>query len=317
MDFAAPASEDLPEPDAIIVKADEVDEAGADISTISPTSTSSETDFTTRIENRRAADAQPTGSPKILANALPSPPRPLPRPILRREGSVPQPPKQPPPPAPSKQDDGPEKPTDSLSLQQLKKLVGELPKLEPTAYAYAYEETRSLEEEIGEWFAYTDEERAGLLGSREIFEERWHDWITEGVDDDDGDESSPGWKDAEQEDRDAFVDRLSQDLRSESTQERVRGSGCLSYIALGIWGDNDTVVANGGGHHAPLDDESQEDQVQQKPSSQLKWMFSGTKLLSKKTVVQGLVDCLEQLWKSELSVSHGFLQWSLLWNLSC
>ncbi len=39
--------------EAIIVKADEVDEAGADISTISPEN-ASESEFTDRIETRRA-----------------------------------------------------------------------------------------------------------------------------------------------------------------------------------------------------------------------------------------------------------------------
>lgn len=109
---------------AIIVKADEVDESGADISTISPTD-NTPSEFEARIETRRAQDAQVGGTPRVLANAVASPAKPSTRPILRRERSAPPPPQQPPPPAPSQQRDAGA--TDSLSLQQLRRLVTDLP----------------------------------------------------------------------------------------------------------------------------------------------------------------------------------------------
>jgi len=53
--------------EAIIVKADEVDESGADISTISPSDAAeSESEFNARIESRRAQDAQPRSWPMLF-----------------------------------------------------------------------------------------------------------------------------------------------------------------------------------------------------------------------------------------------------------
>lgn len=58
-----------------------------------------------------------------------------PRPQLRREGSTPAPP---PPQMLVAEGDGP---ADSLSLAQLKKLVNDMPKIEPAVYAFKYEST--------------------------------------------------------------------------------------------------------------------------------------------------------------------------------
>lgn len=49
----------------------------------------------------------------------------------------------------------------------------DLPKLEATAYAYDYSETRSLPEELEEWFSYTEEERYILLRAKQTFDEKW------------------------------------------------------------------------------------------------------------------------------------------------
>ncbi|KAG8531971.1 uncharacterized protein KY384_003607 [Bacidia gigantensis] len=296
MDFSAPASEDLAEPDAIIVRADEVDEAGADISTISPTETSSESDFNARIENRRAQDAQPTGSPKILANAVPSPTRPLPRPILRREGSVPLPPKQPPPPAPNRQDPD-EKPADSLSLQQLKKLMGDLPKLEPAAYAYEYEETRGLEEEVQEWFIYTEEERLILLKEKEVFEDRWHEWV---ADDFEIEQANPSWIDVGDSERMQFVKIVVEDLESDDVASRVKSLGCLSYIALGAWDETKRVQLVNPPRRVSQNNEDSATVPRPTSEIQMDWIFQGTAMLSQQDIIQRLISSLEALWHSEL-----------------
>lgn len=299
MDFPTRASEDTPDPDAIIVKADEVDEAGADISAISPSNTSSESDFNARIENRRAADAQATGSPKILANAIPSPTRPISRPILRREGSAPAPPTQPPPPAPPRADA--EKPTDSLSLQQLKKLVGELPKLEPAAYAYQYAETRSFAEELQEWFVYNEEERLMLLRAREDFEEKWTEMLAAGVS---SNEEEISWIDAQEHDREAFLEEALRLLKEEEIGERVKGLESLSYICLGTWGEtvgldrlDDT---NGEDTLAQAEDENR--QLGSSPCH-IEWIKKGVHFLIGCRALGLVKSILRNLWESEQSVS--------------
>ena len=313
MDFIAPdPKEEALDTDAIIVKADEVDEAGADISAISPTN-ASESEFNERIENRRQHDAQ-TSSPKLLANAVPSPPRVSVRPLLKREGSAPSPPKQPPPPAPSKEiADLDSRPPDSLSLQQLKKLVGDLHKVEPTAYAYEYSETGSFVEEIQEWFVYNEEERLMLLQSREDFEQRWIDFSSnlskEGC-------NTQCWVEASNEDRKAFTDSVLRDLECQEDDDiagRVKDLECLSYIGLGAWGDTAglPVEIDRG---AASDPKWQGGDIHERsdPQSQVSWMKSGALLLCQVGAINAIVKICKKLWDSEQSVSRLLLWLSSL-----
>ena len=299
MDFSAPATEDTSNTDAIIVKADEIDESGADISTISPTNTSSESDFNARIESRRAQDAQSAGSPKVLANAVPSPPRSNARPILKRESSAPAPPQQAPRPPPPRQEEG--NATDSLSLHQLKRLVGDLPKVEPTAYAYEYEETRSFPEELQEWFQYTEEERFILLKSKEDFGDRWAKKVDVESD------SQPlqlSWIDASYEQRKCFVEDVAQDLENDKAETRVDDLGCLAYVALGAW--YETAGREGGVEESKIPQSTTKwmESLNSKPRLQLKWVFEGTQMLCNHGIVQRLIHLLKDFWDREQSVSR-------------
>lgn len=270
--------------DAIIVKADEVDEAGADISTIS-LADSSPADFDERIESRRAQDAQTKGNPKTLANAVTSSPKRLHRPILRRDGSGIRSPL-----APLPQRDEPGNPTDRLSLTQLKRLITDLPKLERTAYAYEYEDTRALPEELEEWFQYTEEETYTLLRAKLTFEEQWERTQSISVD-------SPqpvlDWKDAELVVQQKFVAHKLQDLESRDISIRIKSLECMSYIALGAWGETagcDSEVK-----------ESQEGDRGIKPSDsdyrkstmQIAWISRGAQLLCGGNAVRSLLHVLE------------------------
>lgn len=285
------------EGDAIIVKADEVDESGADISTISPTD-APESEFTERIESRRAHDAQ--SSPKILANAVPSPPRAANRPILRREGSAPPPPQQAPPPAPPQRQEEPRNPTDSLSLQELKKLVTDLPKLEPVAYAYEYSETRSFPEELEEWFSYTEEERYMLLRAKQTFDEKWEQAQAEQPVSSD---KALQWQDVSGEDRESFMIGAIQALQNPEISSRVKSLECLTYVALGVWGDTAGIEREEQASDLTAADKKWLDSSNTKPKLQLKWIVNGTRMLCDLGAVQKLLDVLMKLWESEQSVS--------------
>ena len=291
------------EDDTIIVKADEVDESGVDISTISPASSSeSESSLNARIESRRAYDAQPRphGSPKILANAVPSPPRANVRPILRREGSAPAPPQQPPPPAPPQAQEETSNSTDSLSLFQLRRLVTDLPKLEPTAYAYDYSETRSFPEELEEWFSYTEEEKYMLLRAKQTFEEKWEQARAE--------RPNPSgktleWTGAEDEDRESFIIGAINALEKSEITSRVKSLECISYVALGVWGDT-AGVDSADVKVAMLDDDIKWlDAQSTKAKLQLQWIVNGARMLCEHGAVQKLLNVLINLWQSEQSVS--------------
>ena len=282
---------------AIIVKADEVDESGADISTISPTD-ATESEFSERIESRRAQDAQAGGSPKLLANAVASPPRPLTRPTLRRDVSAPLPPQQPPPPAPPQQRDEAGNPTDSLSLQQLRRLVTDLPKLEPTAYAYEYSDTRGFPEELEEWFQYTEEERYMLLRSKQTFEDKWEQAQATRIA---PSEKALQWTDVEMEDRENFLVGALEALTSSDLSTRIKSLECISYVLLGVWGDTAGIEVE--------DDDSKKDVFNIKDStrysksrSQLRWMVHGAELLCRVSALQKLFDVLVRLCDDEKSV---------------
>ena len=298
MDFVRSPSVDE-DNEAIIVKADEVDEAGADISTISPTD-ASESEFNARIETRRAQDSQSSGSPKILANTIPSPSKTATRPILRREGSTPAPPQQPPPPAPPQSQEDSTNATDSLSLQQLKRLVNDLPKLEPTAYAYQYSETRSFPEELEEWFSYTEEERYMLLRAKQTFEDKWEQAQAGRPD---SSNQTLEWTDVEQEDRESFIVGAIEALESPEISSRAQSLECISYVALGSWGDTAGVVKHDEDISLTEEDTKWIASRNTKPKTQLSWIWTGTVMLCKCGVLEKLLKILQTLSRSEQSVS--------------
>ena len=295
MEYTVPVAEaEGSDSNAIIVKADEVDEAGADISTISPTD-ATDSEFNDRIESRRAQDAKSGGSPKILANSIPSPQRPLTRPAIRRDGSAPLPPQQPPPPAPPQQRDETGNSTDSLSLQQLRRLVTDLPKLEPTAYAYEYTDTREFPEELEEWFQYTEEERYMLLRAKQTFDDRWEQAQATRIA---PSETALQWTDVEVADRENFLVGALQALASPEPSTRVKSLECISYIATGVWGDTAGLeVEDEGSEKDGFNMKS--DSRYSKSKHQLRWLENGVELLCRNGALQKLFDVLTRSCDNE------------------
>ena len=298
MEYTAPQV-DSEETEPIIVKADEVDEAGADISIISPICDASESEFNARIESRRAQDALPSGSPKQLANAVDSPPKASSRPILRREGSTPAPPKQLPPRPPPPAQEEPSNGTDSLSLGQLKKLVTDLPKLEPTAYAYKYSETRSFPEELQEWFPYRTLPYGLYLVTRakESFEGQWGDQWTDCPD------KEVDWTVSDEVEKEKFFHWALNALDDPDLGIRVYGIECLSYIALGVWGETAGADLEGDGPTLLPEDKDWLDSQTTKPQAQLQWIVRGAEMLCRYGVIKKLLDMLTNLIDNVQSVS--------------
>ncbi|KAL8836442.1 MAG: hypothetical protein Q9170_002930 [Blastenia crenularia] len=218
-----------PAPPPLIVKADELDPTGTDVSTPVP---GVSTPITPALQ-------PPAHSPQSLSGQpLSTSPRAVAvRPILRREGSTSAPPSQPPPPTPQQREPSEPQATDSLSLQQLRQLVGNLPKLEPQAYAYEHADTRSFAEEVEEWFPYSEEERYMLLRGKDAFEAQWEQRQNEAK-----------WVDVGEEDRRRFVQGIIE--RAENQEEEVEVVECLAYIAMGCWGETAGLEDDKTGDHA-------------------------------------------------------------------
>lgn len=238
-----------------IVKADEVDDSGADISTISIEDVPNEEEFHARIELRRAHDAVSDGDEKVLANAVQTPlSQPSPRrQILVRDATTTAPPvldteatldeiqlladqddavDQ----EHSTSDSGSptsttdttgtsdnaefsnEAPTDSLSLGQLRKLVGEWPRTEEATYQYNYTEAGSFMEEIQEWFEYAESDYALLNNSRDDFESQWQQFAKN---------TDLSWRAASPQQQYNFVRSL--------TDNPETYVSVLSHLLLGCW----------------------------------------------------------------------------------
>ncbi|KAL8992042.1 MAG: hypothetical protein Q9169_007418 [Polycauliona sp. 2 TL-2023] len=211
-----------PPPPPLIIKADELDAIGTDVTT--PVS-----DISTPITPALQAPQFPSAQSPSNQNLTTSPKPVQVRPILRREGSTRPPPSEAPPPAlsqPQQQgEDVTQLPTDSLSLQQLRRLVTEFPKLEPQAYAYDHTDTRSFAEEVEEWFPYSEEEKYLLLRGKETFEAQWQKRkITDGAKRNDVNDYT----------RKQFVHDIKKGMTKGNEVEVVE---CLAYLALGCWGD--------------------------------------------------------------------------------
>jgi hypothetical protein len=156
------------------------------------------------------------------------------RPLLRREGSAP-PPSQPPPPAPAlpEMNELSGNPTDSLSLMQLRRLVTEMPRVEPTPYAFTYQDAATLPEELEEWFAYGNEEKANILRAQSSFDAEWRAYNDRAFIGDD--DESLDWATTPLEKRREYMAKLVSDLEEKDLAKRLRPLEALVYLCLGCW----------------------------------------------------------------------------------
>ncbi|KAL2415361.1 hypothetical protein ABEF91_005095 [Exophiala dermatitidis] len=253
-----------PQPQQLFVRADEVD-SGTSI--LSPSNE-------VPLSALSPSDAGPPG---------PRPKAP-PRPLLRREGSAPPPPppSQPPPaPPPHTSTD----PTDSLSLPQLRQLVGQFPKTEQRAYAFQYRDTDSFESEIDEWFHYTEleQDREYLLASLEAFEQKWKHFCQS--------EQLPEevtWIDVNDDQRVQFISDLVQDLQHGDYLARVEALSCLYFVLTGAWTTTSGLVDEEAAREDGGHPQTENDRVN---ASQIQWMHKGADIVQKSSIIPHLYSC--------------------------
>ncbi|KAI9698031.1 MAG: Factor arrest protein 11 [Candelina mexicana] len=276
----------------IFVKADEIDETGADITISESVKDANISDFA---ENQsidvpvtfpKSKDEVGVPTP-VTRTVVPT------RPQLRRETSTPAPPQQPPPPPAAQSEPDLSHANDSLSLMQLKKLVVDMPKGEATAYAFTYEDTASFAEELEEWFTYSDEEREDLLHARQTFEKAWETYISRHAPRD-----TPGqsWIEVDPTLRRKFVVHEVAGLEHPDVKRRGASLEALLYIGLGLWyetggaGDNENQEVTGS------DEKTAEsrpgDSKHSGTEQQLKWMRIGAEAIYDGMGVQAVFDVM-------------------------
>ncbi|OBT92702.1 Factor arrest protein 11 [Pseudogymnoascus verrucosus] len=144
------------------------------------------------------------------------------RPQIQRDQVAPPPPHQPPPP-PAPQQVG--HPDDSLSLLQLKRIVSDFPRVEPTSYAFTYADTASFEEEIDEWFGYANTESLRVNRARVCWGGRWKQ------------SSKKLWMEEERSVKSEFVRKECEGLKGEAGGRR-KSLQRIMHILLGVWDES-------------------------------------------------------------------------------
>jgi hypothetical protein len=282
MDISAAANDsNLSEQEHHIVKADEVDQTGTDISPVSDDQLMEEVAEGLRQEQASSAIAE-----AIAASSQPE--TTTKRPELRRDGSAPPPPLQPPPPAPVQQNA--DRPTDSsLSLAQLRRLVQEMPKVEQPAYAFEYADAQPFPDELEEWFQYNEFDRVMLMGMKATFERQWYAFCQQNA-------SGTGvqsWVDVSDDLRQSFMMRSLDNLQNMDVSVRLEALENICYAVTGVWGLTGGRVAPD--YPADMDPRSAAETPESK-SLQIAWIEKNVTLLQQCSGIPVLILRLSQLF---------------------
>lgn len=274
--------------DAIIVRADEVDQTGTDISTVSPT----DQRLQAEIQDGRSIESTKEAPAMIPRQSM----RPPTKPELRRDGSTPPAPVQPPPPTPPQQQLS-DNPTDSLSLMQLKKLVAELPKVEERAYAFEYADAQPFPEELDEWFQYSEQDRMMLLNAKEMFDQKWKSFCDGQTD---LPTEEPSWLEVNDDLRKIFLNGILSDLQNGNLLTRVEAVEVISYVTTGTWSSTAGLDVRNEAHED--EEETGESTSDFKfKTLQIKWIEQNVLLLQRCSGVQALYEYLRRIFdKDEL-----------------
>lgn len=264
MDDTSVTADAAMQEDHHFVKADEVDQTGTDISPVPDDQLMEE--VAEGLRQEQVSQNTPSGPNEIPAQA--KPPR---RPELRRETSAPPPPMQPPPPTPGQQDA--DRPSDSLNLAQLRRLVQEMPRVEQPAYAFEYADSQPFVEEIEEWFQYNEFDRVMLVGMKSSFEHQWHVFCENEYS---TSQPLPCWTETSDDVRKSFMEQTLQGLGDGELYARIEALEAICYVLTGVWG----ITAGRAVPEYPEDLPPRT--VEQTPKSkslQIRWIESSVSLL--------------------------------------
>lgn len=106
---------------------------------------------------------------------------------------------------------------------QLKKIVTEFPKIDPTSYTFVYADTASFEEEIDEWFSYNEAEFKRLNRAKDTFGRRWKKF------------SEKSWLETDREQRLSFLKKEIDGLHATDLRRRCKSLQTMLHFVLGVW----------------------------------------------------------------------------------
>jgi hypothetical protein len=106
---------------------------------------------------------------------------------------------------------------------QLRRIVTEFPKIDPTSYAFTYNDTATFEEEVDEWFSYNEAEFKRLNRAKDTFYRRWKKF------------AGKPWLEADKEQQEVFVKQEVDELRDIDLRRRCKGLQTILHVVLGVW----------------------------------------------------------------------------------
>jgi hypothetical protein len=273
----------------VIVKADEIDQVGSDLSFVSDDQLVGE-----------VVDGLPLGATPAVGEAAsntsgPGNVRITGRPELRRDAAAPPPPLQPPPPAPGQQ--GFEMAPDSLSLAQLKRIVQDIPKVEQQVYAFEYADCQPFPEELDEWFQYSEPERMMLLGSQVSFDQHWQEFCEQ-----QSSGTEPSWLDASHEVRALFMEHMLDGLQVSDMFSRIEALEAICYTISGVWG------ITGGKFVQDYPEDPTAEEAAETPRSkslQIKWIVDNVLLVHECGGIPKLFEYMRDVYDKERFVNRG------------
>jgi DNA replication initiation complex subunit (GINS family) len=173
---------------------------------------------------------------------------------------------------------------------QLKKIVTDFPKIDPTSYAFTYADTASFEEEVDEWFSYNEAEYRRLNRAKDTFERRWKKF------------AGTAWLDVEQEQREKFVEREVKGLHATDLRRRCKSLQTILHIILGVWdvtaGTKPTAVETEASKSKDKENEAEAPKPKTKATPfQLEHMKLGIALFSRADGIDVLFNVMENAFK--------------------
>ncbi|EER29965.1 N1221-like family protein [Coccidioides posadasii C735 delta SOWgp] len=269
-----------------IVRADEVDQTGTDISPVPDEQLMPSLFRDFKEELSRKQDEE---FPEFPQRHQRQPARPE----LRRDAVAPPPPLQPPPPAPAPESLDPA--TDSLSLAQLRKIVQDLPKAEQQpAYAFSYADCQPFPEELDEWFQYNESDRLLLLGSKDSFEQNWSHFTCSLPE---GNGSEITWLNATEDLKKTYLgDTISTVSKGVDILARIEALQNICYLVTGVWG----VTAGRATDDYPQEPtETEAAEMPKERSLQIQWIERNVDLFQQVNGLPILFSYLQRVFDSD------------------
>jgi uncharacterized protein (DUF4415 family) len=187
---------------------------------------------------------------------------------------------------------------------QLRRIVNEFPKIDPTSYAFTYADTATFEEEVDEWFSYNEAEFKRLHRAKDTFERRWKKFVKLQLDEDEKEADGDSWLEASRTAQEEFVKQEVNGLLAEDLRRRCKCLQTILHILLGVWDETAGKPAGSPkGKEKAVEEEAESDITKPKTQAtepQLEQMKAGISLLAEadgiKLLFQVMQDAFKRLW---------------------